>query len=86
MRSSQLTIEQARKLTEQVAPRLRYLNKLVERMTKLGFAPGDDLYDAALRAQAAVHELHVNAHYIGVQHGVEKAAEGGWPESAVRRA
>lgn len=86
VRTSQLTIEQARKLREQVAARLRYLNKLVERVTKLGFAPGDVLYDAAIRAQAAVHELHVKAHYAGIQHRVGKAAEGGWPESVVRRA
>jgi hypothetical protein len=40
MRSSQLTIEQARQLREQVAERLKYFNRLVERMTKLGFTPG----------------------------------------------
>jgi hypothetical protein len=69
-----------------ISRRLRYLNNLVERMQQLGFAPGDDLSDAALRAQAAVHELHVKAHYAGVSHGVGKAAEGGWPESVVKRA
>jgi hypothetical protein len=86
LRSPQLATEQARKLREQVAARLRYLSRLVERMTKLGFAPGDDLYDAAIRAQAVVHELHVKSHYAGVQHGVGKAAEGGWPESVMKRA
>jgi hypothetical protein len=59
---------------------------LVERMQKLGFAPGDDLYDAAIRAQAAVHELHVNCHYAGCKHGVGKVAESGWPEHIVKRA
>ena len=48
--------------------------------------PTDDLYATALRAQEAVHELHVKAHYAGVEHGGGKREEGGWPESDVRRA
>ena len=86
MRSSQLTIEQARKLKEQLAAQLRYLNRLVERMTKRGFDPREDLYVAATRAQAAVHDLHVKAGYASCKHGVGKATDGGWPESVVRRA
>jgi hypothetical protein len=86
MRSRDLMPEQAEKLREQIANRLRYFNRLVERMTKRGFAPGDDLYDAAIRAKAAVHELQVKCHYAGSKHGVGKREEGGWPENVVRRA
>lgn len=86
MRASNLTIEQARKLKDQIAERLRYLNRLVDRMTKLGFVPTDDLYAAALRAQAGMHELHVKAHYAGCKHGVAKIEEGGWPDKIIRRA
>jgi hypothetical protein len=35
MRRSELSIEQARRLKEQIAERLRYFNRLVERMCRL---------------------------------------------------
>lgn len=85
MRASDLSTAQARRLKDQAAAKLRWFNRLVERMTKMGWDPCDDLYQAALRAQAAVHELHVRAHYAGVKHGVGKEADG-WSERVVKRA
>jgi hypothetical protein len=67
---ARLTREQARALQAHVAPRLRWTNRLVERMTALGFTPADPVYAAALRARDALMELHVAAHYASMEHGV----------------
>jgi hypothetical protein len=85
MRASRLSKAQAQRLKDQCAAKLRWFNRLVDRMTKMGWEPTGDLYQAALRAQAAVHELHVRSHYAGVRHGVAKEAED-WREDIARRA
>jgi hypothetical protein len=46
-----------------------------------GRASGNDLYNAAIRAQAAVQKVHVNAQYAGCKHRVCKASEAEWPET-----
>jgi hypothetical protein len=86
VRSSDLTPEQAEKLKNQIGQRLHFLNRLVDRMTRRGFEPTEDLYAAALRSRAALYELRIKAHYAGCKHGVGKREEVGWSESDVRRA
>ena len=56
--------------------RLRWLNRLCDRMKLLGFAPDDGLYSAALRARASMQDLHVACHYASVNSGVGVAARG----------
>ena len=64
MRSDDLTCEQARALKNKLGPMLGYLNRLKKRMSYRGFPPDDELLAAVIRAEAAVHELHVAAHYL----------------------
>lgn len=60
----------AERLRGQIARHLRYLNRLCERMNRLGFPPDDPLYVAAERARTAIQGLHVAAHYASCEHGV----------------
>ena len=48
MTSDDLRPEQAEALKEHVARQLRFLNRLVDRMTHLGFPPDDGLWSAAV--------------------------------------
>lgn len=73
MTSSDLRPDQAERLREQIAGHLRYLNRLCERMNRLGFPPADPLYVAAERARAAIQALHVAAHYASCGQGVGRA-------------
>jgi hypothetical protein len=75
MKPARLSIEQARRLRERVAARLRFLNRLVERMNAIGFVPGDPLMTAALNARDAVQKLHVEAHYASCKSGVGRGEE-----------
>jgi len=70
MDSNHLTAEQARRLRLQVAAKLRWLNKLQERLKRLGFPPEDSIYRATTKARDAMQDLHVAAHYAGCRHGV----------------
>jgi hypothetical protein len=83
MRASDLSRTQTQRRKDQCAAKLRWFNRLVDRMTKMGWEPTDDLDQAALRAQ--VHELHVRSHYAGVRHGVAKEADD-CPEDIATRA
>jgi hypothetical protein len=65
-----ITTDQANRLREQVARKLRFLNRLVDRMTRLKFPPADPLYRAALNARHALQGLHVEAHYASCTSGV----------------
>lgn len=73
MTRNDLKPEQARRLRLTVARDLRYLSRLCQRMTRLGFPPDDRLYVAADRARAFMQDLHVAAHYAGCKHGVGRA-------------
>jgi hypothetical protein len=64
MRSDDLTREQARALKNKLHPMLGYLSRLKRRMSYRGFLPDDELMQAVVRAEAAMHELHVLVHYI----------------------
>lgn len=70
MDSSNLTIQQARTLTESLRRPLNYLGKLRRRMELTGFPPNDPLYQATTRAFNAMQELHVRTHYLSCEGGV----------------
>lgn len=70
MNSADLRPDQAERLRLDVARSLRYLNRLCERMTRLGFPPNDPLFIAGEQARAAMQGLHMAAHYAGCKHGV----------------
>jgi hypothetical protein len=86
MRGSDLSAAQLSRLRQQAAAKLDWINRLVERMSKSGWEATDDLHQAAMHAQAALHHLHERTLYTRSKHGAAKAAEGGWPEDIVRRA
>ena len=85
MRGNDLSRAQAAKLKEQVRRQLSYLNRLVERMKRLGFDPKDQLYVTAVKSRDAQQDLHVAAFYAGVRHGVGKLDDG-YDEGQARRA
>jgi hypothetical protein len=43
---------------------LGYLNRLKHRMRRTGFPPDDPLLATVCRAENAMHELHVQIHYL----------------------
>ena len=67
--SSNLTSEQLERVKASVSRELRYLNRLIERMARLGFPPTDAVYAAALRAQAETQGLYVALHYASCPKG-----------------
>ena len=73
MTSAELRSDQAARLRLVIARELRYLNRLCERMTRLGFPPDDPLFVAALRARDSLQDLHVVTHYCECKHGVGRA-------------
>jgi len=73
MNSNHLTPAQANKLREILGRNLRFLARLCVRMERLGFPANDPLYVAASKAQRALQELHVRAHYCSCTSGVGKA-------------
>jgi hypothetical protein len=76
--SSNLTPEQLLKVRASIGRQLRYLNRLLERMTRRGFPGNDPLYQAALRAQAEVQGLYVALHYASCPPGtVGRRSESG---------
>ncbi len=65
MNSGALERWQIAKLQKSVAPMLRYLYKLKDRMQRVGFLPQDPLYQSVERAYNSVHSLSVKLHYLG---------------------
>jgi hypothetical protein len=70
VKSSDLSAEQIERLKAHVARRLAWLNRLIDRMDRLGWDPTDELYQAALHARSGMHELHVASHYATLPRGV----------------
>jgi hypothetical protein len=68
--SDDLRPEQAAALKERVARHLRFLNRLVDRMTRLGFPPHDPLWAEAVKARNAAQDLYVACHYAACETGV----------------
>src|SRR5262245_54916059 len=60
---AKLTPDQARKVRDQLQPMLRYLNRLLERMNRVGFLPDDPLMKLATEAWDKVHALWVDLRY-----------------------
>jgi hypothetical protein len=72
MRSNDLTPEQAEALVRNIRPMLGYLNQLVKRMNKRRFPSDDPLFRSTLTAYDAIHELHVQVHYLSCTSGVRQ--------------
>lgn len=70
MHSTHLTRQQADRLRLQVAARLPWLTRLIDRMQQRRFPPDDPVFIAALRAREAMQDLHVAAHYASCEHGI----------------
>ena len=64
MRSDDLTREQARALKNKIQPMLGYLHRLKKRMHHKGFPLDNELLDLVVKAEGALHELHVATHYL----------------------
>src|ERR1700683_541084 len=73
--SDDLTSDQALKLREQIAVRLRWLTKLQARMQRMGFPPTDKLTIAVSAVRNTMQDLHTAAHYASCKHGVGKPGE-----------
>jgi hypothetical protein len=65
-----VTPDQAQKLQPIIARYLRFLNRLCERMDKLGVSPADPVKLSALKARDALQELHISCHYATCKIGV----------------
>jgi hypothetical protein len=70
MRSDQLTRRQCEVLKEQIRRQLSYLNHLQARMIKRRFVQGDPLLQRVIDARAAMHNLHIELHYLSCDGGV----------------
>ena len=70
MDSSQLTTVQAKELSEAIRPKLFYLTQVQQRMEEKHFPPSDKLYQAVVKAQAAMQHLYMETHYLACKSGV----------------
>jgi hypothetical protein len=64
MQSSDLTNAQARALKNKIHPMLGYLGRLKRRMVRRGFLNDDPLLAAVVKAEDAMHAMHVETHYL----------------------
>jgi Fe2+ transport system protein FeoA len=69
MDSSELTTKQAGIISEVVARHLGYMNRLRNRMDRVGILPSDELYAAVNAALNAAHSLRVKLHYLSCEPG-----------------
>lgn len=65
--------DQARRLSEMAGDRQRWLDRIVARLTKLGYVPDDELLAAAMHAADAMARLRMTAYYDSVPDGVGRA-------------
>ena len=66
---------QAKELHRRLRPKLSYLYRLRERMQKVGYVPGDRLYELAVKSYESVHALCVEVHYLSCDGTGETAPE-----------
>jgi hypothetical protein len=67
--------EDARKINDKLAPAMRYIVKLYERMEKAG-CPSDDSFRIALtRAYDAMQDLATELHYMSCKEGVGRPSK-----------
>ncbi len=64
MDSRTLTVRQAEGLQQAIAQHAQYFGRLRNRMEKVGFVPGDPLYERVKKAHDATHDLSVHVHYL----------------------
>ena len=64
MDSRTLTAQQAERLQQDIMQHARYFGRLRARMEKVGFVPGDPLYERVKKAHDAMHDLSVHVHYL----------------------
>lgn len=64
MRSEQLTERQLEALAARVRPMLTYLVRLEARMEQQGFSKDDRLLRLVRDARRAVHDVHLELHYL----------------------
>jgi len=64
MQADDLTRDQAAAVKNKLRPMLGYLGRLKRRMVQRGFLCDDSLLAAVVRAEDAVHALHVQLHYL----------------------
>jgi hypothetical protein len=65
-----ITREQAELLKPIVGRHQRFANKLVDRLTRLSYAPDDVLFRSAVQAKAALQDLASAIHYESCAGGV----------------
>lgn len=70
----QITREQAELLKPIIGRHQRFANKLVDRLTRIGYAPDDHLFRAAVQAKAALQDLAMAIHYVSCAGGVGSPA------------
>jgi len=70
MDSKTISREHARRIHGALAPSLKYLHCLRERMEKVGFPLSDPLYQLVLKAQTAAQSLTMELHYRSCASGV----------------
>jgi hypothetical protein len=80
--STTLTIAQAKRMYDALAPTLGYLTRLRQRMEQVGFIPGDPLYRDVCKAHDAMHALLSRLHYLTCKSGVGIAAGPDHPSSS----
>jgi hypothetical protein len=61
--------EDARKMHDKLAPAMRYIARLYERMEKVGCPPDDSFRSALTRAYDGMSHLTVELHYMSIKHG-----------------
>jgi hypothetical protein len=66
------TPAQAAVIRDKVRPILVYLRRLVQRMQKRRFPPDDRFLRTTLAAYDAIHEPHVEVHYLSCTSGVRR--------------
>jgi hypothetical protein len=59
-----LTKDQARAHKNKLQPMLGYLGRLKRRMVRRGFPNDDPLLAAVVKAEDAMHALHIETHYL----------------------
>lgn len=65
--------EEAKALWNALGPRMRWLNRLCDRMDQLGIDPSDPIRLAAYEAYDAMHSLAIHSHYGSCDGGVGMA-------------
>lgn len=65
-----LNREQLEYINRQAGPMMRKLHAIRRRLERRNYHPGDELFDAVVRAHDAIHSLSVRSHYLTCDGGV----------------